>query len=488
MERTNVSAQINEFLSTVLLQVQPTWIITVERKGTALLRTLADTVGSGPFPFRVWDRALSHEALDFVDDDSLRSGVILLLDDSIYGGSQIQDVISRLTQEKNVPRSNIKVAAFSVHENSSFHPDFHWFVQLEERVFRAKREAVIEFFQQRGSLLLDTEHVEVSVRLKCGTLEFFEALSRGGLAVEHISGGGRLNLTIYDPVIFDEVAFRRTLPRGTITDMVVKKIRVIQRDNDRYAIIPIFYPSTLSDASADALAFLDAPLASLAGKPDKNFHLVGIHSGLHLFTTAFACLKALHDSGRIEICNPKPGGSDDGLSHLKVLFPDIDLLGVYRSIQEKIDSGICRRARGELRDARVLDASPGTARNKRLKELLWLVFRQAAYYADDVPAGAPGLQGATLAELLHATRATHPASMSKEKGREDEALLSAAIDQAIDAATLAAGVADIRCGDGSQRKVRLFKLDNELVHADVRKAMAMWRMSPPWDDAQFTEY
>ena len=170
MERSTVSAQINEFLSAVLLQVQPTWIITVERKGTALLRTLAETVGSAPFPFRVWDRALSHEALDFVKDDSLRSGVILLLDDSIYRGTQIQDVICRLTQEKNVPRSNIKVAAFSVHENSFIHPDFHWFVQLEEGAFRAKREAVIEFFQQRGSLLLDTEHVEVSVRLKCGTL------------------------------------------------------------------------------------------------------------------------------------------------------------------------------------------------------------------------------------------------------------------------------------------------------------------------------
>ena len=308
------------------------------------------------------------------------------------------------------------------------------------------------------------------------------------MAVEHISGGGRLNLTIYDPVVFDEVAFRRTLPRGTIADAVVKKIRVIQRENDRYAIIPIFYPSTLSDVSADAMAFLDSPLASLAGNPDKNFHLVGIHAALHLFTTAFACLKTLHDSGKIEICNPKPGGGDDGLSHLKVLFPDIDLLGLHSSIQEKIDSGVCRRARGELREAKVLDASPGTARKKRLEELLWLVFRQVAYYADDVPQGAAGLQGATLAELLHATWATHPTNMSKEKGREDEALLSAAIDQAIDAATLAGGVADIRCGDGGLRKVRLFKLDNELVHADVRKAMAMWRMSPPWDDVRSTEY
>jgi hypothetical protein len=472
---------MNEFLSTVLLEVQPAWIVTVERKGTALLRTLVDAVGRGPFPFRIWDRALSHEALDFVNEESLRKGVILLLDDSIYGGNQIEYVISRLTKEKQVPRSNIRVAAFSVHQESSIHPDFHWFAQLEDRTFRAKREAVIEFLQQRGSLLLDTEHVEVSVRLKCGTVEFFEALSTCGLAVEHVSGGGRLNLTIYDPVIFDETSFRRTLPRGTTTDNVVKKIRVVQREDDRYAIIPIFYPSTLSDTGCEALAFLDAPLASLAGKPDKNFHLVGIHAGLHLFTTAFAALKALHDSGKIEVSNPKPGGPDETLSHLKLLFPDIELKELHRTIQERIDSGICRRARGELREPRVLDASPGTSRNRKLKELLWLVFRQAAYYADEVPVEP---SGATLAELLQAVRRLDPRKAGHPEGKDEEALLSAAIDQAIDAAALAAGAADMRCSDGKMRKVRLFSLDNELVHADVRKAVAIWRMTPPWDDVK----
>ena len=225
----DIGVQIDEFLHLTLEKVKPTWIVTVERKGTALLRTVFDNHSHREVCLD-WGNVLSSDAINSFPSERLREGAILLLDDGIHGGGRVSQALDVLTREKKVPREHIKIASFSVHEDSTFEGiDFHWFGRLRDSQYRRVRTGVIEFFQRRGSLLLDTEHIEVSVELHCGRLEFFDALCRAGLGVEHTSEGGHVNLTIHNPIILDETTFTENLPPRTMYRDVVRKIRVVER-------------------------------------------------------------------------------------------------------------------------------------------------------------------------------------------------------------------------------------------------------------------
>jgi hypothetical protein len=325
-------------------------------------------------------------------------------------------------------------------------------------------------------LLLDTEHIEVPVDLKCGRIEFFEALSRAGTSVEHVCGG-RTNLTIVDPIVLDDQLFRKSLPEGTLIRDCVKKIRIVEREKNRYAIIPIFYPSIPVETTREALGLLDSSLPSLSATPERDFHLVGVFAAMELFRTVFAALRDLVREEKVWVRNPLPGDVDDCLSHLRVLFPTIDIEALHRAIQDRIDAGLSRRPRkGELKESFVIDAVSGAANRDAMDKLLWLLLLRVLHYSDRVPAEP---SGAMLPEIMGLIRC-NPKKESKAKIAL--ALLSAVMDQAIDSANLAAGVANVMFDDRRRRMVRVFSLDNEVVHSQVSKAAAMWRSFVPWGE------
>jgi hypothetical protein len=366
---------------------------------------------------------------------------------------------------------------FSVHEKcKAFQPDFYWFGQLEEERYRDVRDGVIRHFQARGSLLLDTEHIEVPVDLNCSRTEFFEALSSAGTAVEHISGGGKVNLTIYNPPLLDAADFNRHLPPKTITEGVIRKVRIIERENNRYAMIPIFYPSVPVDIASSELTSLGDPFSSLAGGSEKNFHLVGIFSALELFRTVCASLRDLVRQKKIWVRNPLPDDPEDCLSHLRVLFPRIDVNALHRSVQERIDAGLFNQIKkGSLLKRPIIDAAVNSNYREELQSLKWTLHRIVLRYSDQAPFGP---RGALFSEVL--------ASVLETKGQygvdpEDrQALLSAAVDQTIDAAEIHADSTTMSFTDGICRTIRFLKSDNEMVRSQVRRADAMWRSVVPW--------
>jgi len=465
--------QIEIFLSSVIERTNPRWIITTERKGTAFLRTYANRVLNPRATQNIWARVLSSQAVRELPEAFLSEGTILLLDECMYGGHSVSNMLKLLTEEKHIARDRVKVAVFGVHEHSSSQaPDFRWLGQLTDETYRRVRDGLIRMFQQQGSLLLDTEHIEVPVEIKCGRLEFFEALSRAGCGVTYLSSGDRINLTIHNPVLVDEQEFLAHLPAKTIIKNVVRKIRVVERAKDRFAIIPIFYPSTPSDANKASLSFIDESLSNLAGTPEINFHLLGIFASLNLFQTAFMCLRDLIGQGKVNVRIPHPGDADDSLSHMLALFPTLNIEMLHSSLERFVEAGRKWKARrSDLQEPRLIDACEGTLASRQLDEYQWLSLREVSRIAHELPNSAVGV---TLQELM--LLAEDGDDMQRKK---NEALLSAALDRAIDDAELVPDVSRMTFADGQIRYTRTFRIDGEMISADVRRVAALWRGSMP---------
>jgi len=468
-----IGAQISSFLSSAIEHTKPRWIVPVERKGTALLRTYAESYLASRSDESIWKRVLSSETLRSCPPSIFRKGIILIVDDSVHNGKRISDTRKILIEEKNVDPERVKSAVFGVHEHSYSAPiDFRWSGQINDDTYPKVREELIQFFQRKGSLLLDTEHIEVPVEVKCGRLEFFDALCRAGLGVEYLSTGGRLNLTIHNPFLVNEHDLISLLPAKSTIKNVVRKIRVVERSNDRYAIIPIFFPSIKSDTNADELSGIDDCLSELAAGPDINFHLVGIYAALYLFQTVFMCLRDLIGSQKVNVRIPHPGDTDDSLSHLQALFPDLNVEKLHTLVEHFIEDGRMRKARKRdvLKPCRI-EATPGARYEKRLKELQWLILKEVRRLPDDLPSGPIG---ASIMELMRLAEGT-----SQEEKTIEKALLSAALDVAIDEADLIPDINEMPFSDGEKRFVRTFRIDSEMVLSDIRRLTAIWRSSSP---------
>lgn len=474
----DIGPEIQAFMRLAFDTVKPRWVVTVERKGTALIRTHCDPDHRRGHPTD-WGKVISSEALQRVDPAALREGNFLVLDEGIYHGRRIQKALDVL-EEKQVPRNRVKVAAFSVHEHSSFEDvSVRWFGELASDRYGEVRRRLIEYFQQQGSLLLDTEHIEVPVELNCGPLEFFDALCRAGVGVEHVSGGGQQNLTIYNPVLLDEADLLRRLPRKTTIRNVVRKIRVVERARNRYAIIPIFYPSVPAEAGLDSMDNIEECLRAQAFDAESMFHLVGVFAAINLFRTVFAFLRDLIRDGKISVSVPQLGDVDDSVSHLKVLFPSLDIEALRGFVERSVEAGRAYRLRRpQMRTTVRVEAVEGTRYGAELRRLHWLVLRRVL----DVWHRSPGKRrGATLAELMQIGQTNKLAPQSEVA----EALLSAAIDRAIDDADLIPDVSVLPFSDGVRRVVRTFKLDGELILSDVERTAALWRSmtdAPPIRD------
>jgi hypothetical protein len=470
MLRANIGPQIERFLRNVLEDVSPRWIVTVERKGTALLRTLVESA-AGPGPKWVgWDHVVSSKALPFAPESHFTEGTVLLLDDAIHSGHRITEAWRALTELRKIPVERIQVAVFGLHERAKFKPVHHWwFGALSKENYFEVRKSIIQLFQLRGSLLLDTEHVEVPVEINCGRLEFFDALCRAGQGVEYVSSGGRHNLTVHDPVILGQDSFVESLPDGTVLGGAISKIRVIEREKNWFAIIPIFYPSTPKDSMLGSLSRLYPCLSEIAGHPELNFQLVSVFASIKLFQTVFACLRALVNNGKVRVCVPKAGDPRDTIGHLKAIFPKINLEELHLEVEKSVEAGRAWKLRkSETRYFERIEAADGSRHSDTLKGLYWKVLTSSLRYTDR---RSFGNSGASYEEILNSTQLFGTAADQ----RVIDALTGTAVDIAIDEAQLVSDTKEFPFSDGRNRISKVLKLDGEVVLSDVRRANAMWR-------------
>lgn len=460
-----IGSQLLSFLWECFAKSRPEQIVTVERKGTAILRTLFnEQLPSSNFQIS-WDRIFTSYAVKRSKKKLLPDRRTLIIEDTVRTGKNLQEVLELVTNKQGVPAHMVRLATFAVHEDCQFkNLDHYWFGALGDRRFEEVRGDIIDFLQQHGSLLLDTEHVEIEVQLQCGRLEFLDALCQAGIGVEHISGGDRVNLTVHNPILLDESQFLSSLPRDCSTRDVIRKIRVVERDTDRFSLIPIFFPSPpVNDTDFESWE-LPRFLKDLRAEGVSQFHVLGIYASVYLFSTIFACLRKLINENKVKVHVPEAGEADDALSHLKALFPPIDIVKLREFLQERIDIGCKWKARrSELHKPIRIEANEATGSGKELRTLYQFMLINVLRLTEDLPHHS---HGATLNDLLRILRRKYNDDESRMR---QEALLSATLDRAIDGGDLLTGVVALPFSDKKKRLTRSFCLDGEVVTGRVRR-------------------
>lgn len=337
-----IKAELHAFLTEEIRDWQPHLLIVVERRGTAILRALKEN--STEFSSQVpWENVISSRVLNQFPPSYFADKRILIFDDLKRRGSQVNKVLKALKRfySPKALRQNVRVAVFAMHEDAfSAHalPDFgvqhNWrYRGLTDSAYRNKRLEIIAMLQACGSLMLDTEHIEVRMRLKGTFAQLLEALARKARVIPFHSLGYRQNVTIlYDDNDPAHVLPLSRLPLGTETGGIVRKCRIVERGNDEFAIIPICYPIVYVTASLWPTKPLDAQLlgASTSIRASfSRFYGTALLSSLAILEWALKSIHAAGD-GLAEIWLPTTtiGHSRSrayDLRHLHVMYPTLDL-------------------------------------------------------------------------------------------------------------------------------------------------------------------
>jgi hypothetical protein len=179
--------------------------------------------------------------------------------------------------------------------------------------------------------MLDTEHLEVRIRLKSSLPDLVNALRRKADVVAFQSLAGRHNLTVF----FQDDDTTHTLPAGQLpagsqVAGIVKKCRVIERGGDEFAVLPICYPS-IPHVLSDWPRAADRRLFGIESSqtPFGYFYAAALLSAL---TVLEWTLKSIYAAGPDVASVYLPTTSTDGggygsysLEHLRVMYPTLSL-------------------------------------------------------------------------------------------------------------------------------------------------------------------
>ena len=91
-------------------------VVPVERKATAILRTLLDLTPGIRCEWK-WTKVLSSEALRYLPRDRLRGQRILVFNEMIHHGSSTLDAIKAIEDNTSGASAQVYTAAFFVHED-----------------------------------------------------------------------------------------------------------------------------------------------------------------------------------------------------------------------------------------------------------------------------------------------------------------------------------------------------------------------------------
>jgi len=478
-----IARQINTFLRNEIDDFRPDLIIVHERKGTATLRAIKEC-DEEPLEYR-WNNVVSSTALDQVPTESLRGKRILVFDDMMRTGRHLALILDNLVSRgvTDDQLSNIRVAAFATHEDirggrpvCSAKIPHRWFYRnLTTSAYRSIRSEIVNALQNAGSLMLDTEHIEVRIQLHCSLNRLIKTLSRRADTVVFRSSNDRTNITVCYPDDSAHVLPPEHFPPGTGLTGIVKKCRVVQRDNDDFAIIPICLPSIVDDGDCDSFNQDDTRLLGI--KPDapalEKFYGVALLSSLYPLSWL---LRDLYASDTDAFTLFLPRRDDAGLSggysleHLKVMYPTIDVGLLAGRIAETQ-----RKAESDGRRLRHIKAVPHKAPICDDAELRTnaLHLLQAISYTIDQRRAARYIESEEHETFRQGLRANEIFMLGRRLGWSDSRI-SALFDILIDEANLVTRVEQFPDDSGHRHWTRTFKPDGEVVSDLVRHYTAQW--------------
>jgi hypothetical protein len=313
-----------------------------------------------------------------------------------------------------------------------------------------------------GSLLLDTEHVELSVRLSCSVREFFEGVARcapNGNSVSFLSGADRLNLTINQPDIADQDAFDRLLPHASSFEGAVRKCRVVQRHQGQFAIIPISYPTVPCNPEAGWVeslpSFVDRSRLTIEN-PKDIFYTVGLLTSIELLRSVVAALSDLRKKGRLVL-----EVGDESVRHLKAMFPTLDCDGLLKHIRETVAQGMKERPQRLSSTVSVHPMSPDVLLDMAAVAMTRLITETDDLDdEDDRPRGQPWSHLVT-GELAGIAATPTPGEWA------------AVPDRLIDAGMVITDVESLTLSNGSSWAIRTFKPESESVVDRLRRQLSV---------------
>jgi hypothetical protein len=429
-----------------------------------------------------WQNVVSSRVLRQHSADYYRNNRILIFDDMMTGGSHVREVFEALLaiDPSGEVLRDVRVAVFAKHEDAvspstRIRPgvtEASFYRALTTPAYRNKRLAIVSMLQSAGSLMLDTEHIEVRIRVKGTFPEFLAALGRKAHVITFQSGGGRRNVTVlYDDADPAHELDRKTLPEHAITSGIVKKCRVVERAGDEFALIPMCYPST-PDGATDWRA--SAAYAELLGDPTKQsgearFYGTALLSALSVLQWA---LKGIYAAGQGVAAVYLPGmAAEDNpsegftLNHLRVMYPTLDLERLIDAIGV-IDAEAAREG-SSVRGRSLSPLSQTDSSSGNLRQNAWTLLQVIRHVLDN------RIQEQKLYDPLW--RRPHPFGLTADEvfalGDQfgwQRARTSALFDMLIDDCHLVTHVMKSADQDGICRWKRVFEPDGEMVSDLVR--------------------
>jgi hypothetical protein len=481
----SIKRSLTVFLESQIRSWQPDLIIVIERKGTAVLRAVLESKNDALlWP---WNRVFSSKIIEEIPSSALIKRRILIFDDMMKKGEHVAGLL-RCLREKGVDICSdkfVRVAVFAVHEESSAGREVEgvriphsWYRRgLTTPDYTDTRTRIVNMLQSSGSLMLDTEHLEVRVKLTGSFDRFLQALRRTGRAIVFTSAASRENIT----VLYEDDDIHRLpiddFPPGTKGDDIVKKCRVVGRPGNEFALIPICFPAIRSGAvwkpKKDVSMLLGSSAVGDNASDVGRFYGVGLRAALRVLRWTLKDLYAVapHEFSISLPTTLKKAQAGKGyhLEHLRVMYPTLDL--------EYLNNWIARiehEARAEGTRLHKLAPRPvplltDVDLRDRAMDLLQAITasldqKRIERYWSGLPTGDCHPFGLTAADIF----------AIGSKFMWERVVTSTLFDLLIDEATLVTHVQPVTHTDGCETIARTFEPDGEIVSEAVRRYTAQW--------------
>jgi hypothetical protein len=447
----SIERELYLFLSGLLERLRPDLLVCAERKATAIMRALIERVAEPRIAWD-WHNVLSTSAIDHFNWSAFTGRRVLLFDELVHHGVTLKKHADALASV--VPAgTEIVTAGYAVWDRCEHPPHYAYHGAVDADTYESIRDDMVSMLQEHGSLLLDTEHVELSIRLQCGIRDFYDELARaaaGGNAYSFISGAARTNLTIDHPDLLSESAITRYLIPGSNTEGSVCKIRVLEKTHEQFSLLPIFYPNTRCvpvKEWIDALpGFVEKDHLEKA-TPSEYFYIVGLLGAIELLRGVVAALSDLTREQKIILEVPR-----SNFRHLKVMFPRVNVDELHEYVSGIVNESERLRPKRGRQSVRNLG-----------EEQLFELSRRVIYKL--VREAGTSHQGKSWKQMMQLT------AVENQKVGLDPRALTVVTDRLIDSGLVVTGTRSTRNMEGEHLIVRTFAPEGEVMSAKIRQQL-----------------
>ncbi len=481
-----IEEELYKFLSSVIDEYKPDIIIVVERKATALFRALKEL----KLINKQWSQLISSAVLEEIDESKIVNSNILIFDDMMRTGEHLSDVLKQLHNNFSIQPEQLMIAVFAIHQISNLsiscdgfeYPITKWYYKnLDDYSYSLVRNRIISLLERTGSLLLDTEHIEIRLKPKYDFTELIQALQISGKVISFNSQSNRKNITVLiserdeNGTVVNKILNDHLYPDGIITENIVMKCRIIERPNGEIAILPICYPAVpceLNEKWEESIEIVEIFGNQLSNSNNSVFYAIGLLAAIDVLSWI---IKILAGAGYIseseeELVLPSINdldfpGSSYTLNHLRVMYPFLDI----KSITNRINSCVLKaRKKGNQAKSKISKVTPNVYANVDDSKLYRESFSLAQGILYKILNKKFDLYSDTLVKNPHpfGLRSSEIYSIAKEIGVTEQQEISCLFDLMIDSGLIITHVEKRYIdhnGDTKLYRVRTFEIDGEVV-------------------------